>query len=81
MVKNLISVFIPIYNTEDFLEETLVSLLNQTMIENIKVLMINDWLTDDSRYIIEKYALDYDNLYVFHKENGGQELPEIMDWN
>ena len=66
-----ISVIIPIYNVEDYLEETLNSLLNQTIIDDIEVLMVDDGSTDDSRYIIEKYALDYDNFYAFHKENEG----------
>ncbi len=67
-----ISIIIPIYNVEDYLEETLNSLLNQTIIDDIEVLMIDDGSTDNSRYIIEKYALDYDNFHAFHKENGGQ---------
>ena len=33
--------------------------------------MIDDGSTDNSRYIIEKYALDYDNFYAFHKKNDG----------
>ena len=67
-----ISIIIPIYNVEDYIEETLDSLLNQTIIDDIEVLMIDDGSTDNSRYIIEKYALDYDNFHAFHKENGGQ---------
>ena len=65
MVK--ISVIIPIYNVEDYLEETMESLINQTMFEDIEILMIDDGSTDDSRFLIEKYALDYDNIYTFHK--------------
>ncbi len=72
MVQPKISVIIPVYNTEDYIEETLMSLLNQTMIDDIEVLMIDDGSSDDSRYIIEKYALDYDNFHAYHKENEGQ---------
>ena len=67
-----ISVIIPVYNVEDYLEDTLNSLLNQTIIDDIEILMIDDGSSDDSRYIIERYALDYDNFHAFHKENGGQ---------
>ena len=42
------------------------------MIDDIEVLMIDDGSSDDSRYIIEKYALDYDNFHAYHKENEGQ---------
>lgn len=66
-----ISVIFPVYNVEYYLEEALDSIKNQTFINNIEVLMIDDGSTDNSRYIIEKYALDYDNFYAFHKENEG----------
>ena len=68
-----ISVILPIYNVEDYLEDTLNCLLNQTF-EDIEVLMIDDGSTDNSRYIIEKYALDHDNFHAFHKKNGGPAL-------
>ncbi|AMK16190.1 glycosyltransferase family 2 protein [Methanobrevibacter olleyae] len=71
MKKPKISVIVPIYNVEEYLEDTLNCLLNQTFIENIEVLMIDDGSTDNSRYIIEKYALDYENFYAIHKENEG----------
>ena len=67
-----ISVIIPIYNVEDYLEDTLDSILNQTILDDIEVLMIDDGSTDNSRYIIERYALDYENFFAFHKENNGQ---------
>ena len=57
-----ISVILPVYNTENYLEEALDSILNQTMIDDIEVLMLDDGSSDDSRYIIEKYALDYENF-------------------
>lgn len=66
-----ISVVVPVYNVEDYLEDALESLVQQTFIDNIEVLMIDDGSTDDSRYIIEKYALNYDNFHAYHKENEG----------
>lgn len=72
MTKPKISVIIPIYNTAKYLEETLISILNQSIVDDIEVLMIDDGSVDESKYIIERYALDYDNFYAFHKENEGQ---------
>lgn len=72
MIEPKISVIIPVYNVEDYIDETLTSLLNQTMINDIEVLMIDDGSIDNSRYIIERYALDYENFHAIHKENGGQ---------
>ena len=46
--------------------------MNQTILEDIEVIMVDDGSTDDSRYIIERYALDYENFHAFHKENEGQ---------
>lgn len=66
-----ISVIVPVYNVETYLEDALDSIVNQTFLEEIEVLMIDDGSTDSSRYIIEKYALDYENFYAFHKENEG----------
>ena len=71
MTKPKISVIMPIYNVEEYLEDALNSLLKQSFIDNMEVLMIDDGSTDNSRYIVEKYALDYDNFHAFHQENGG----------
>ena len=71
MKKPKISVIMPVYNVQDFLEDALDSMVNQTFINDIEVLMIDDGSTDNSRHIIEKYALDYDNFYAFHKNNEG----------
>lgn len=71
MNKPKISVIIPIFNVEEYLEDTLNCLLSQAIIEDMEILMIDDGSTDNSRYIIEKYALDYDNFHAFHQENQG----------
>lgn len=66
-----ISVIVPVFNVEEYLEDTLNCLVNQSFIDNMEILMIDDGSSDNSRYIIEKYALDYDNFYAFHQENKG----------
>ena len=71
MNKPKISVIMPIYNVEEYLEDSLNCLLKQSFIDDMEVLMIDDGSTDNSRYIVEKYALDYDNFHAFHQENGG----------
>ena len=72
MSRPIISVILPVYNVEDYLSETMDSILNQSMIDDIEVIMVDDGSTDRSRYIIEQYALDYSNFHAFHKENEGQ---------
>ena len=66
-----ISVVIPIFNVGNYLEESLGSILNQSMIDDIEVIMVDDGSTDSSRYVIERYALDYDNFHAFHMEGNG----------
>ncbi len=69
-----ISVVVPIYNIENYLPETLNSILKQSMIEEMEVLMIDDGSTDNSINIIDEYALDYDNFYAYHKSNEGPSI-------
>lgn len=69
-----ISIVVPIYNIENYLPETLNSILNQSMIEEMEVLMIDDGSTDNSKDIVEEYALDYDNFFAFHKSNEGPSI-------
>jgi glycosyltransferase involved in cell wall biosynthesis len=68
-----ISIIIPIFNIERYLTKTLDSLLNQTIgIENLEIIMINDYSTDDSPKIIDKYATKYNNFIAVHlPENSG----------
>ena len=72
MSEPKISIIIPVYNTEMYIEETLMSITNQTMFDDLEIIVIDDGSSDESRYIIEKYALDYDNFHAYHKENEGQ---------
>ncbi|MDE1725370.1 MAG: glycosyltransferase [Thaumarchaeota archaeon] len=62
-----ISIIIPVYNAEDFLDECIKSALNQTY-KNIEVIAINDGSTDNSLNILKKYA---DRIKIITKENGG----------
>ena len=72
MSRPKISVIVPVYNVEEYIKETLDSLLSQSMIDDIEVILVDDGSTDESRYITERYALDYDNFHAYHKENEGQ---------
>lgn len=64
-----ISVIIPIYNCEQYLEKCLNSLINQTL-KDIEIILINDGSTDNSLKIIEKF--DDTRIKLINKENGGQ---------
>ena len=65
-----ISVIIPVYNVEQYLEKCLDSILNQTY-KNIEIILVNDGSIDKSGLICDEYSRKYNNIKVFHKENGG----------
>lgn len=66
-----ISVIIPVYNTEKYLEKCLDSIINQTY-QNFEIVIINDGSIDNSQNIIDKYLDKYQNkIKCINKENGG----------
>lgn len=70
-MKPIISVIVPIYNVEEYLERCLESLVNQTFKE-IEILCINDGSSDNSQIIIDNYVDRYpDRVKSFTKLNGG----------
>lgn len=70
--KVLVSVILPVYNVEQYLEKCLTSLVNQTLAD-IEIIAVDDGSTDLSGNILDRYAQKYsDKLFVVHTENHGQ---------
>jgi len=67
----MISVIIPVYNAETWLEKCLDSITAQTVFENLEVVLIDDGSSDRSAGIIDDYAGRHKNVVVRHIENGG----------
>ena len=65
-----VSVIIPVYNVEKYLEECLDSVVNQTLKE-IEIICINDGSIDNSVKILEKYRDKYSNIKVINQKNLG----------
>lgn len=65
-----VSVIVPVYNVELYIEKCLKSLVKQTLKE-IEIIIVNDGSTDNSDKIISKYAKKYSNIIYIKKENGG----------
>ena len=65
-----VSIIVPVYNVENYLEDTIESVLRQSY-TNIEIILINDGSTDNSQKICESYAAQYDFIYLFDQENGG----------
>lgn len=70
MLSAKVSVIIPTYNVEDYLEECLDSVCKQTLKE-LEIICVNDGSTDRSLEIIKRYAASDDRIIIINKENGG----------
>lgn len=66
----MLSVVIPIYNAEKFLERCIKSICNQTY-SNIEIILIDDGSKDNSHVICDKFAAEDKRIKVIYKENGG----------
>lgn len=71
MESDLISVIIPVYNTEQYIAACLDSVLTQSH-RNMEVIVVNDGSTDYSLQIAEKYAENDDRVKVYTQNNKGQ---------
>lgn len=70
LIQPLISIIVPIYNAEKYLEDTLKELINQTY-KNLEIILVNDGSSDSSPEICDKYASKYSNIRVIHQKNSG----------
>ncbi len=70
MNKGLLSIIIPIYNVEKYLERCINSVLDQTY-QNLQIILVDDGSTDGSRDICDKYKILDARIRVIHKSNGG----------
>ena len=68
--RELISIIVPIYNTDCYLRQCLGSIINQSY-KNFEVLLINDGSVDDSAMICKEFAEKDSRIRYFEKENGG----------
>ncbi|MBQ2932571.1 MAG: glycosyltransferase family 2 protein [Clostridia bacterium] len=70
-METLISVIVPVYNVEKYLEKCIDSILAQTY-KNLEIILVDDGSTDNSGKICDEYEKKDARIKVVHKENGGQ---------
>lgn len=65
-----VSVCVPVYNMEKYLQDCVESLINQTL-KNIEIIFVNDGSTDNSIKILENYSKKYANIKIITQDNQG----------
>lgn len=70
MEQPIISVIVPVYNVEEYLEECVNSLVNQTL-KNIEVILVNNGHSDNSVELCRKYSGIYENIKMIDMESKG----------
>ncbi len=74
MMDNIkVSIIVPVYNVEKYLQSCMDSLVNQTL-EDIEIICVNDGSTDNSLEILESYAKKDSRIKVFTIENSGNSI-------
>ena len=69
-MKKLLSVVVPVYNVEKYLDRCIKSIINQTY-KNLEIILVDDGSVDASGKICDKYAEKDKRIKVIHKENEG----------
>lgn len=69
-LKPKISIIVPVYNVEKYLDRCINSLVRQTF-KSYEILLIDDGSTDNSGDICDQFSEKYSNIRVFHLKNGG----------
>ena len=70
MNKPRISIVVPVYNVEEYLEECIESIINQSY-PNIQIILVDDGSTDSSGTICDKFAQNDSRIEVIHQKNAG----------
>ena len=76
MVKGLVSIIVPIYNAENYLEECVDSILKQVY-PNYEIILVDDGSTDQSKEIIESYKRNFGHIKAINQKNGGPNSARI----
>lgn len=71
-MRKKISVIVPCFNVEEYLEDCLNSLVKQTIFDDLEIVCIDDGSTDSTLKILEQYKFKYSNIIVVSQDNQGQ---------
>ena len=69
-INPLVTIVVPVYNVEKFLNQCIESIINQNY-KNFEIILVDDGSTDNSGSICDEYADKYDYIFTYHKSNSG----------
>ena len=69
-MEHLVTVIVPVYNVEAYLERCIKSIINQDY-KNLEIILVDDGSKDSSGKICNQYAKEDSRIRVIHKENQG----------
>ncbi len=67
----MLSIIIPVYNSEKYLEECLISIVNQSL-KDFEIICVNDGSMDNSLKILEKFGAQDSRIRIINQQNQGQ---------
>ena len=77
-MKERISVVVPVYNVEQYLEKCVNSIINQTY-KNLEIILVDDGATDKSGKLCDELAKLDNRIMVYHKKMVVYQMLEIME--
>lgn len=78
MENDLVSIIVPIYNLEKYIDKCIKSLISQTY-RNIEIILVDDGSSDNSSNIIDRYARMDKRICVIHKKTREFQRSEILE--
>ena len=69
-MKDLITIVVPVYKVEQYLDKCVNSIINQTY-KNLEIILVDDGSPDNCGKMCDEYAKNDNRIVVIHKENGG----------
>lgn len=66
-----VSVIVPVFNIEQYIKKCIESLINQSIFDDMEIILINDGSTDKSADICKAYSEKYENIILYEQDNSG----------
>ena len=79
MQGSVVSIIVPVYKVEQYLDRCVQSIVNQTY-KNLEIILVDDGSPDNCPAMCDDWAAKDSRIRVIHKENGGLSSARMQDW-